>query len=153
MGRHRKSDNPKEYQAEENILPESPNMPTSDIDYGYPLNIIESAASEGLKELKENFGDFDDDNEGFRKIEALEAVKFYILHPGATTRQFQSHFLAKKLKTGWKYGEDIDTSSLYHPYLLPFEELIEKQRESLAIFKTAALGALERYSNNANFGE
>lgn len=153
MGRPRKSEIPQKYQAEENILPQSTENAEPEIDYGYPLEIIETAAKEGQKQIEEHFGrKLTLDEREFWGVEGLEAVEFYILHPGATTRQYHSRFLAKKLRSGWRFGA-FNIEELYHPHILPFEELTDSQRETLAVFKWAAMAVLEQYSNKTAFDE
>lgn len=155
MGRHRKSDIPQEFQQEKNILPKTPKKQAQEIDYGYPIEIIQKAAFAGENKLTELYGfgkELQEKEIHFYNDEALETIKYYIAHPGATTRQFQSHFLAKKLKAGWRLGT-LNIDELYHPNILPFEELPECERERLAIFKSEAFAVLEEYRNKIAIGE
>ena len=155
MGRQRKTAQNVQYQTEENILPQEPDIQADDIDYGYPMNIIEEAAITAENKLEELYGwqvNLSEEKKAFYKTEAIDAVKFYILHPGATTRQFQSRWLAGKLKAHWQLGP-FDLAGQYHPNLLPFEELSDSQREVLAIFKAESMGVLEKYRNQSAIGE
>ena len=155
MGRVKKQGNTQEYQAEKNILPETSETQADDIDYGYPMNIIEQASETAGHMIAMEFGQVKNYNAAemeYFKAENLCAVKFYILHQGANTRQFHSHWLAKKLKAGWKYGE-LNPQELRSPKLLPFNELPDRERERLAVFKAEAMAVLEQYSQKMVIGE
>lgn len=149
MGRHRKTDTtPK---VKENIPPETQDIQGSGIDYGYPEEVLRRFNNIAIEKMQDiQFAETGEKLEGeeleFYKSEGLLAVKFYILHSWARiVRQYHAHWLALKLKSGWKYGEKLNIGERISPNLLPFHELSEKEKEKLAMFKAFVMGAVSDY--------